>query len=154
MPGHGPKTSAPETPVLPLPCACANLRRAARVVSQFYDQKLRETGMRVTQFTLLQALARAGSISQGKLGDLLGMDSTTLTRTLGPLRRKNWVQAEPGEDRRQLRLKLTAIGQREYRRAIPYWLSAQRQLRRALGKNGWNEILQATVRTVTLTPRP
>lgn len=141
-------------PVFPLPCACANLRRAARVVTQLYDQALRPAGMRVTQFTLLQALARAGSISQGGLGELLGIDSTTLTRTLRLLRRQGWIEAERGEDRRRLRLRLTATGRREFRCAIPHWLSAQRRLRRALGERGWNEILNATVRAAALSPRP
>ncbi|HZD40950.1 MAG TPA: hypothetical protein VE131_09530 [Terriglobales bacterium] len=39
-----------------LPCACANLRRAARAVTRLYDQELRGTGLNVTQLTLLQAL--------------------------------------------------------------------------------------------------
>src|SRR5215472_11307924 len=75
---------------VPLPCACANLRRAARIVSQRYDRKMRATGLKGTQFTLLQALTIAGEISQGKLGDILGLDSTTLTRTLALLRKKRW----------------------------------------------------------------
>ncbi len=153
MPGDSSKASAPATHVFPLPCACANLRRAARVVTQFYDRKLRVTGMRVTQFTLLQALARAGSISQGGMGTLLGMDSTTLTRTLRLLRRKGWLRADRGEDRRELRLALTAKGQRAYQRAMPHWRSAQEQLRRALGENGWNEITNTTVRAAALAPR-
>ncbi len=141
------------TPVRSLPCACANLRRAARIVTQFYDQELRPAGMRGTQFTLLQALALGGSMSQGALGNLLGLDSTTLTRTLRLLRKEGWIEAQRGEDRRQLRLGLTSSGQREYQRALPYWSSAQRKLRHALGENGWNQIADATLRAAALTPR-
>ena len=143
----------PDPEVLVLPCACANLRRAARVVTQFYDQALRAAGMRVTQFTLLQVLARAGAISQGELGELLGIDSTTLTRTLRLLRKQGWIEAQRGQDRRQLRLKLTDAGQREFQRALPYWRDAQRGLRHALGASGWKQIMRATVRTAALTPR-
>jgi hypothetical protein len=39
-----------------LPCACANLRRVVRMVTQLYDDALRPTGLRAIQFTLLQAL--------------------------------------------------------------------------------------------------
>jgi DNA-binding MarR family transcriptional regulator len=73
--------------VVLLPCTCTNLRRAARIVSQLYDRELRQAGLRVTQFALLQALVRAKDISQGKLGEVLGLDSTTLTRTLALLRK-------------------------------------------------------------------
>jgi hypothetical protein len=70
--------------IVQLPCACANLRRAARLVTQLYDDALRPSGLRATQFTLLQALTLAPGISQKELAGLLGIDSFTLTRTLSP----------------------------------------------------------------------
>lgn len=136
--------------VVSLPCACANLRRAARIVTQRYDHSLQPAGLKATQFTLLQALAIVGNISQGKLGDVLGLDSTTLTRTLALLRRKGWTQAKPGEDRREVRLTLTAAGNRKYHSALHYWQSAQKQLRRALGEAGWTQIMESTVFTAAL----
>ena len=91
----------PVETTIALPCACANLRRAARTVTQFYDDILRPSGMRVTQFTLLQALTLAPRISQKELARLLESDSTTLTRTLAHLRRKGWLSSVPASDRRQ-----------------------------------------------------
>jgi DNA-binding MarR family transcriptional regulator len=130
-----------------LPCACANLRRADRIVTQFYDDVLRPSGLRITQFTLLQALRLAPGISQKGLAELLGIDSTTLTRTLALLRRRGFVRSETGSDRRELRLFLTPTGQQEYKRVLPYWQSAQKRLRQSLGKANWNHILNAAVRT-------
>lgn len=145
QPGLNPRSES-----VPLPCACANLRRAARIVTQRYDQKLQPAGIKTTQFTLLQALARAGNISQGNLGDLLGLDSTTLTRTLALLRRKGWIQTKPGEDRREVRLTITAEGKRKYLSALHYWQSAQRQLRRVLGEAGWKQMMESTIFTAAL----
>ncbi len=82
--------------VVRLPCACANLRRAARVVTQFYDAALGPSGLPVTQFTLLQALRLAPGISQKQLAELLGIDSSTLTRTLVPLRRNGMAAIRGG----------------------------------------------------------
>ncbi|HTT23963.1 MAG TPA: MarR family transcriptional regulator [Candidatus Sulfotelmatobacter sp.] len=135
--------------IISLPCACANLRRAARIVTQRYDRELQPAGIKATQFTLLQALVTAGNISQGRLGDLLGLDSTTLTRTLALLRGKGWIQAQPGEDRRELRLTLTAEGKRMYRSALHHWQSAQRRLRKVLGEAGWHQIMDSTIRTAS-----
>ena len=104
------------------------------MVTQFYDSVLRPSRLRVTQFTLLQALERCPGFSQKQLSELLEIDSTTLTRTLALLRRKGWLRSETGTDRRQLRLSLTPSGQREYKRVLPYWQSAQRHLRKALGE--------------------
>lgn len=136
--------------IVALPCACANLRRAARLVTQQYDHALEPAGLRATQFTLLQALVLAGNISQGKLGDLLGLDSTTLTRTLALLRRKGWIESKPGEDRREVRLALTPEGRRKHRMALEYWESAQKQLRRMLGEADWKQIIESTIRTAAV----
>jgi DNA-binding MarR family transcriptional regulator len=132
--------------VIRLPCACANLRRASRVVTNYYDAMLRSTGLHVSQFTLLQALNIAPEITQKQLAELLEIDSTTLTRTLAPLREKGWLLSEAGADRRELRLSLTAAGRREYKRALPYWQSAQKGLEQALGKDVWNRLIDVAVR--------
>lgn len=140
------RNTAPERlSAVRLPCVGANLRRAARMATQIYEDSIRPTGMRGTQFTLLQALHIAPSLSQKQLGELLGLDSTTLTRTLANLRRKGWVRSQAGTDRRELHLFLTAAGKHEFERVLPYWESAQKRLRRALGVQ-WNKVMDAAVR--------
>ena len=124
----------------------ANLRRAARVVNQLYEDEFRPSGLRASQFTLLQALNLAPGISQKRLAQLLEFDSTTLTRTLALLRQRGWLRSEAGTDRRELRLSLTAAGVKEYKRVVPYWQSAQRRLRKELGESNWNQIGRATMR--------
>jgi len=120
------------------------------VVTQFYDAALQPSGLRTTQFTLLQALNELSDSSQKQLAELLEIDSTTLTRTLAPLRRKGWLRFKSAADRRQLRISLTAEGKREYQRALPYWQSAQKGLQRALGKESWNHLMDAAVRAAAL----
>src|SRR5580704_6663735 len=134
-----------------LPCTCANLRRADRVVTRYYDAMLRPSGLNATQFTLLQALNEAAEISQKRLAELLEIDSTTLTRTLAPLRQKGWLHSAAGADRRELRLSLTAAGKREYKRALPYWQSAQKGLEHALGKESCIHLIDAAVRAAGVT---
>jgi len=136
-----------------LPCACASLRRAARIVTQFYDDALRPTGLRTTQFTLLQALRLAPGISQKELAGLLGIDSTTLSRTLVLLRRRSWLRVQSGTDRREVRLALTPAGEREYKRVLPRWQSAQTRLRRGLGEANWNRVMSAAARAAGVTPK-
>ena len=133
--------------VVRLPCGCANLRRAARVITRLYDAALRPTGLGVAQFTLLQALNTAPGMSQKQLASLLEIDSTTLTRTLEPLRREGWLRSTAGDDRREVHLALTAAGKRAYRRALPYWERAQGEFARALGTESWNRLMDLTVQT-------
>lgn len=128
----------------PLACMCASFRRASRVLTQHYDEALRPLGLRATQFTLLQALSVAGEVSQGRLGEILAIDSTTLTRTLAIMERQGWIASRSGEDRRERLLSLSKAGRAEYNRALPHWEKVQEELRAQFGNKRWNELLNLT----------
>lgn len=129
---------------------CANFRRTARALTQLYDEALRPFGLRVTQFTLLQFLALAGEVSQGQLGEMLAIDSTTLTRTLKTMSHNNWIAVRRGTDRRERRLRLSPRGSEKLQRATPAWEKTQTALRRRLGDQTWNDLSKLT-RKVTST---
>ena len=118
----------------PLPCACTALRRSGRALSRLYDEALAETGLRVTQYALLAALARTGLVSLTVLADELVMDRTTLSRNLIPLEREGLVVLEPGRDRRTRCARLTDEGARRLAAARPYWLAAQEQVTERFGR--------------------
>ncbi len=139
----------PDVPdVALLPCACGNLRRAARAVTQLYDAELRRGGLRTPQFTLLGSLATKGRIRQGRLGEHLALDPTTLSRTLRSLASRGWIRSVPGADRRERHWELTPAGRRQFHRARILWDRAQARLRAALGQADW-EALQTTLKRVT-----
>jgi DNA-binding MarR family transcriptional regulator len=127
-----------------LSCLCASFRRASRVLTQHYETALRPLGLRATQFTLLQALSQAGEVSQGTLGEILAIDSTTLTRTLAIMGRRGWIASRSGEDRRERQLSLSAAGRAEFKRARPHWEKLQQGLRARLGNKRWNKLLNLT----------
>jgi DNA-binding MarR family transcriptional regulator len=133
-----------ESGLPPLPCLCASFRRAARALTQHYDEAVRPLGVRVTQFTVLQALSITGEVSQVRLGEVLAMDSTTLTRTLDIMRRSGWVSRRRGEDRREWRLRLSALGSDQLRRALPAWKKAQQQMASKFGDKRWHDLFQLT----------
>lgn len=120
---------------------CASFRRASRALTQRYDEALRPLGLTGTQFTILQVLSLTGEIPQGKLGDVLAMDSTTLTRTLGIISRHGWIATRRGKDRRQRWLRLSPSGEAEFRRARPRWEKVQEQTRAQLGDRRWNNLM-------------
>ena len=80
-----------------LPCACASLRRAARAVTQLYDDEMRTSGLKATQFTILQVLSTRGESRQSAIGETLALDATTLTRTMKLLSREGWVESRTGK---------------------------------------------------------
>lgn len=133
---------------------CASLRRAARGLTHLYDQALRRTGLRATQFTVLQALSLTGEVTQGKLGEVLAMDSTTLTRTLAIMVRHGWITRRPGKDRRERRVRLAAAGHDQLKRGLVHWKKVQRRLRTQLGDTRWHGLLKITHQMAALTTQP
>lgn len=134
-------------PIVRLPCVGTSLRRAARAATRLYDRELRQTGLRSTQFTLLQALEITGEVTQGRLGSILSLDSTTLTRSLQALLEQGFVKQTRGDDRRERYLQLTLSGRRKYQEVKPAWQRAQNRVLKALGR-GWEE-LDADLRRIT-----
>jgi DNA-binding MarR family transcriptional regulator len=136
--------TAPASRLPALPCLCATLRRAARGLTQVYEDALRPLGLRSSQFTILQALSLTGEASQGRIGELLSMDSTTLTRTLAVMLRHKWLAERRGHDRRERLLRLTPAGKAHFRRALPIWEKVQSRVRSKWGDQPWNNLFQLT----------
>jgi DNA-binding MarR family transcriptional regulator len=123
---------------------CASFRRASRALTQLYEEALRPVGLRATQFTILQTLTLAGEVTQGELGQILAMDSTTLTRTLNIMGRRGWIAKRRGEDRREWRMRLSKTGQTQFKQASPHWEKAQTRLRRQLGEELSDNLMNLT----------
>ena len=130
-------------------CACFNLRKAARAVTQLYEAVLAPTGIHATQFSVLVALALADGAPLSRVAEALVMDRTTLTRNLRPLARRGWVRIEAGEDRRERNLSLTRSGRAALERALPLWQQAQVRLHEGLGDARWERLLADLPSVVT-----
>src|SRR5216683_769617 len=106
-------------------CHCLAARRHARAVTRHFEAALRPHGLRATQFSILAALALAGTLPMGDLAELLGLERTTLTRSTTLLARNGWLRAERSQDSRERPLLLTASGRRKLEAAYPAWQAAQ-----------------------------
>jgi DNA-binding MarR family transcriptional regulator len=78
-------------------------------------------GLEHGQFKILLALRRGGSpyvASPSELADRLGLTRGALSARLGPLERAGLIErgAEPGHDRRRVRVRLTAAGDAAFER--------------------------------------
>ena len=121
----------------PVECVCYRLRRAARVAAKSYDNALKPSGLRNTQFTLLDSLNRLGETSIGDLADVLAIDGTTLTRNLEILVRRGLVENIVADDARVRYVRITKLGKQTYKEALPLWRKAQRQALDALEPKRW-----------------
>jgi DNA-binding MarR family transcriptional regulator len=131
-------------------CACFNLRKTSRTITQFFDERLKPSGLIVTQFTVLVTVAIIKSGTINELAEILVMDRTTLTRNLKPLEREGWIKSEPGQDRRTRVISLTANGEATLAKALPLWKQAQYTVEETLGQQRWSDLLACLMEATTL----
>lgn len=109
-------------------CACHNLRRASRAMTQLFDSYFEEIGLKATQFTVLSALAwsEEGPMPIGELAEILVLDQSSLSRNVAVLERLKLVKLEPSPvDRRERIVQLTTAGRAALAKGYPIWKKAQ-----------------------------
>jgi len=137
-------------------CLNFNLRRTSRAVTQYYDEALKPTGVKVTQFTILMAIAsqslgapgtrgaggRSGQDGQaaapgtrgaagGSITDIARLamvDRTTLTRSLKILEDDKLIEIRKAQPGNKRRVIITPRGIKKMKEIYPYWFRAQRAL--------------------------
>ncbi|MDP4128255.1 MAG: MarR family winged helix-turn-helix transcriptional regulator [Bacillota bacterium] len=122
-------------------CVCFNLRKASRLLTQVYDQALKPTGIKVTQFSLMMAVAGNSGTTMGKLARPLGMDRTTLSRNAKILENKGLIEIGEGDDRREQILNLTEKGVLVLEEVIPIWEGVQKKLAEKMGDQRLKELM-------------
>jgi DNA-binding MarR family transcriptional regulator len=118
-------------------CASLNFRRTARAVTRLYDLALQETGVRSTQFAILVGIAKMQPISIGALGNMLSIDSTTLTRSLRLLENEGLIAISKRAAKRQRFLSVTDKGEQTLARSVPAWRAAQERFVATIGSEYW-----------------
>src|SRR5229473_7477118 len=119
------------------PCVCSTLRMVSRALTQLYDDVLRPSGLRVTQFSILATIGRLGEANLRQLEYLLAIDQTTLTRSLNLLERARVIERVAHPDARVKSMKLSSKGRRALEAARPLWARAQDRVLRELGTTAW-----------------
>ncbi len=124
-------------------CACRNLRMTTRVITQYYDKAFHATGLKSTQFALLNNIfSKEDGISVSELADYALMDQTTVTRNVEILRKKGYVNVETENgDLRKKRITVSTAGKEKFAAAKPLWKEAQLKLQEAVGKEQYKTLL-------------
>ena len=121
-------------------CVCNSLRAVARAMTQLYDDALRPSGLRVTQFGILGLLARLGTANVTQLTQALEIDQTTLTRSLKLLEHQDLIERVAQADARVKAVQLTAKGRQAVKTAYPLWKHAQQRVLGHIGTEAWADL--------------
>ena len=114
--------------VLHSPCYCTTIRKATRAVTKFYDAILEPSGLRITQYALLNHLRRLGPVSLQNLSAAIRLERTTLLRNLDPLVKQGFARMIPGKPANLHLAELTEKGERLLQDTRPLWGEAQARL--------------------------
>ena len=110
-------------------CAGINVRLAARRITWFLEERMRQTGLNIAQFGLMTHIAAAHDDTIGALAERCGLDQSTLSRNLRLLERAGLVEIVTAEkDLRRRAVWLTEQGASRLEAAMPVWRSAHAAL--------------------------
>jgi DNA-binding MarR family transcriptional regulator len=138
MPHAATHRSAAPTP----PCACGRLRRAARALTQLYDDAMAPSGLRITQYSLLRTLSRDGPLRITDLAAQQLIERTALSRNLDPLVEQGLIDVTAGRDARTRIASLTRAGEKALVGATPHWKRAQAQVTKVIGADKLDVLIE------------
>jgi DNA-binding MarR family transcriptional regulator len=118
-------------------CLGFKARLLSRMITAVYDDALAQVGLKVSQFSVLSAIARREDTQPAELAKFLEMDESTLSRNVARMCSRGWLQLEPGEDdRRSHQITITETGKALLRKSYPAWQRAQSRVAHKLGPDG------------------
>ena len=106
-------------------CAGWASRLAARRITNFLEERIAGSGLRLAQMGLMAQIAAAPDDTLGALAERTGLDQSTLSRNLRGLEASGLVEiAVAADDQRRRAVWLTEEGARRLEAAIPVWRDA------------------------------
>lgn len=106
-------------------CVARRLRQVNRTVTRLYDEALRPHGLTVNQLNILAVIISEKQIRPGQLGQALGMEKSTISRTVDRMVGKGWLKVATGQDSRTQLLTVTAKGHQLLVSVTPVWDTLQ-----------------------------
>ncbi|MFL1465785.1 MarR family winged helix-turn-helix transcriptional regulator [Marinobacter sp. HN1S83] len=123
-------------------CAALHSRVFSRLVTRHYNAFLRPTGLMVTQFTIMNAITLFTPDSIHHLAETLGMERTSLQRTVDKMIDKGLLQTRSSGHNRSLELSLTQEGKRVYKEASVKWNEAHQAFVDMAGTEEWSSVVE------------
>lgn len=116
-------------------CYCINSRRLSNLITNKYDKHLQEINLTVNQYSLLVNINQLEICSVSDLAIYVGLERTTLVRTLKPLFDKKLIEDISETTQRNRQIKITQKGKEVLEKGKPLWKQAQKEIEDKIGKD-------------------
>lgn len=121
-------------------CMNLNFRKVTRQLTKAYDDAFRPLGIRVTQFSVLSAIALGQGLTLDEMADKLSLERTTFIKNLAPLKQSGYVFVDKLGKGAAKTAVLTKEGRTLFRRAYRVWLVTHREIRKMLPETKWDDL--------------
>lgn len=108
----------------------------SRVITNLYDAALQPFAITVNQATMLIMLSLAGEAGPGRIGEVLIMEKSTVSRNLDRMKKQGWIESTGRDGGREQVVSVTAKGRKLLSAFHPAWEKAQKDASRLLGEAG------------------
>ena len=117
-------------------CLAVRVRLLGRAVTSLYDHALERHGVSIAQVNLMAALEKAGPCSPARIGEVLQLERSTVSRNLSLLMKHGWVEAVSANAKGVREVALTSSGRKKIEAVMPEWRRAQSEAAELLGAGG------------------
>lgn len=118
-------------------CIGARLRRLSRIADAYYRKCLVDFNITENQMTILFVLSKMGKIEQGKIGEILFLERSTVSRNIKLLEKQKLVSRTI--DYRP-EIELTTEGKELVKVLLPKWEEVMDELAGKIGQAGFDDI--------------
>ena len=106
-------------------CLSMRVRFLNRTLNAIYDEAYRDLGMTASQGNMLVAIVKNDELSPTRLGQLLNIEKSTLSRNLERMRKAGWIEVNEPKFGRTRSLRATRSGKSMMSSLLPRWEKAQ-----------------------------
>jgi DNA-binding MarR family transcriptional regulator len=117
-------------------CIAFRVRALNRVITNLYDAALQQFGITMNQATMLIMLSMVGEAGPGRIGQVLILEKSTVSRNLDRMRKQGWIEASGRDGGKEQVVSVTAKGKQLLAAFHPVWEKAQKQAEQLLGGKG------------------
>ena len=118
-------------------CIGSRLRRLSRITDGYYRKQLSGFSITENQLTILFALRKMGKTEQGKIGQALVLERSTVSRNVKLLEKKDFIIKTIGN---RPEIELSKKGNELVQTLIPLWENAMDELIEKIGDKGMQYI--------------
>ena len=117
-------------------CLAVRIRLISRAITSLYDGALGSHDVTIAQVNLLAALGKIGPCAPSKLGEVLQLERSTVSRNVNLLLTHGWIEALSSDAKGIREVGLTPAGRAKIESVMPQWRQVQREATELLGTAG------------------